>query len=66
MTADEIKDRMKQRKFTQYTLAEHLGVSQTSINFLVHGKPPSEKLEKRFARALGLKVEELRGEGKAA
>lgn len=61
MTSNEIKERMKEKKLTQNSLAERLGVSQTSINFLIHGKPPSERLQKRFARALGVTVEELRG-----
>lgn len=66
MTPEQIKDRMEKRKFTQYSLADHLGVSQTTINFLIHGKRMSDKLEKRFARAIGVKHEELYDEGKAA
>jgi transcriptional regulator with XRE-family HTH domain len=66
MTPEKIKARMKEKKLNQNSLAKRLGVSQTSVNFLIHGKPPSEKLEKRFARALGLNVEELRGEVEAA
>lgn len=66
MTPEQIKGRMKERKLNQYSLAEKLGVSQTTINFLIKGKRMSDKLEKRFARALGMKHEELRDEGKAA
>ncbi len=66
MTPQEIKRRLKEKKLTQLKVAKRFGVSGTSISFLVHGRPPSEKLEKRFARALGVSVEQLRGEQVAA
>ena len=68
MSPQEIKHRLKAKRLTQQALAKRLGVSRTSVSFLVHGQMVSERLQKRFARALGVTVEDLRssGEGQAA
>lgn len=66
MTPNEIKGHMEAKKLTQEKLADRFGVSQTAIHFLIHGRLNSRKLQRRLARALGVKLSQLRGEGKAA
>ena len=66
MTPREIKSRMKEKGLSQRDLAERFNKSQTAIHFFINGQLKSKDLERRFARALGVKVEQIRGEGKAA
>lgn len=66
MTSEEIKAKMKERKLTQAELARRFDTSEASIHHLVNRKMRSDRLEKRLARALGVKLEQLRGTGEAA
>lgn len=66
MTEKEIKDLMKEKNLTASELARRFEVSHTAIHFLIKRQLKSEELEKRLARALGVKLEKLRGEGQAA
>ena len=61
MTPAEIKSRMKEMKLTQKKMAKRLNRSETAINFIIHGKLQSERLETRFAKVLGVTLEELHG-----
>lgn len=67
MTPEEIKQRMKKKGLTQEALANRFDVSIPTIHYLIHKKMTSERLQKKFARALGVKLADLRGEnGEAA
>lgn len=66
MTPEQIKDRMTEKGLTVGTLARRFKKSHTAIHFLIKRQLKSEELDRRLARALGVKLEELRGEGRAA
>lgn len=62
MTAEEIKSRLHKKKLNQLKLAKRFRVSPTAIHFLIHGQLKSRDLQKKLARALGVKLDELRGD----
>ena len=59
MTPDEIKSRLKEKKLTQSQVAERMGKSITTVNFLIHGRFKNNELEKSFARVLGVSLKKL-------
>ena len=61
MSPQEIKTRLAERKITQTEIARRCGVSFNTVHLVIHGKGTSARVEKRLARALGIKLEELRG-----
>lgn len=66
MNEEEIKSLMKEKGLTVGQLAERFGKSHTTIHFLIKRQLKSKELERRLARALGVKIAQLRGEGRAA
>lgn len=59
-TASPVRERRKQRRFTQAELAEQVGVSRQTIIAVERGDyAPSVYLALRIARVLGATVEEL-------
>lgn len=61
MTPDQIKTRMKEKGLTQSALAERFGCSIPTVHYLIHNDLTSRQLQLKLARALGVKLEELRG-----
>lgn len=56
----KIKQLMKERGYTAYTLADEVGVSQPMMSHITRGlREPSIKVLSRIASALGVKVADL-------
>ncbi|HWP59484.1 MAG TPA: helix-turn-helix domain-containing protein [Candidatus Acidoferrales bacterium] len=66
MTAEEIKQKMKERNITQGDLVRRWKKPKVTISLLVNRRLTSERLEKRLARALGVTLNELRGKSDSA
>lgn len=66
MTEERIKSLMKEKGLTVGRLAKRFRKSHTTIHFLIKRQLKSKRLEERLAVALGVPVEELRGNGKVA
>lgn len=63
MTTEEIKAKLKEKKLTERALAKRLGVSKSSVHFFIHRTFTSKRMERGFARVLGVTKEQLRGGG---
>ena len=59
--SEEFKQKLKEKNLTQAKLAKRLNVSTAAMALFVNGKMTSARLERGLARALGVKLEELRG-----
>lgn len=66
MTPREIKRLMKEKSLTQGDICRKWKAPKATISGLVNRKFKSDRLEKRLARVLGVSVEQLRGEDRAA
>ena len=62
MTAEEIKARLKEKNLRQADLVRRWKLPSCTVAALVNRKFKSDRLEKRLARTLGVKVAELRGD----
>jgi len=62
MRPRQIKARLRERGISQNELAKRFKISGASISEFVNGRMTSARLEKRFARILGMTVAEFRGE----
>lgn len=66
MTSREIKRKLKDKGLTQTDLVRLFKCHQTTVHFLVNKKLVSQRLETKLAKVLGVTLQELRGEGRAA
>jgi hypothetical protein len=62
MTPTEIKRQIKEKGGTQAKVARRLRVSQTALNFFIHRKLKSARIQRGLAKYLGLEnPDELNG-----
>ncbi len=66
MDVSEVKTRLKAKGITQAEIARRCDVSTAAVALFINRKMTSARLEKRLARILGVKLEELRSEGQVA
>ena len=66
MTPEEIKTLMKIRRIRQRDLVKRWKLPSCTVSALVNRKFKSDKLEKRLAKTIGVTLNQLRGEGRAA
>lgn len=66
MNEQQIKDLMKKKRLTVGKLAKRFDVSHTTIHFLIRRRMRSRPLEKRMARALGVKLGRFLGNEETA
>ena len=62
MTPSEIKIKLIQRGLTQADLAERWGRPASTVSMIINQKMRSRDLERKLARAIGVRLEDLRGE----
>jgi len=60
MSPEEIKSKLKERRLTGREIARRAGVSQSAVQLWIKGVMTSANIERYMARALGMKVADLR------
>jgi transcriptional regulator with XRE-family HTH domain len=59
MTAEEIKQKLKNLGITQINIANQLNKSTTAISLVINGKLKSAEIEKKLADLVGVEVDKL-------
>lgn len=58
----KLRIELMKRGITQKQLAEMCGLSRATVNNIAHRRPCSEKIGYKIAQALGIELEDLKGE----
>ena len=66
MTGKEIKRKLTEKNIRQVDLAKKWKMKRAVVSQFINGDFTSARLDKRLAKALGLTVEEVRGESEAS